>query len=394
MLTKLSKTVTGLLAAFALTVFFSATSRAADSSLTSLESGMSNLVYRLSRSIVTIETSWRVTPRSGATVSPEAVRRLLSTGVVYDSIGHILVAAPMVLGYDRIAVRLGRDPVDAELVAVDYHTNLALIRTVQPVGDPVRMSPKQSCAGHMVVALGNAYGLRAAPALGFCAGVRQDGLLQFSVPITSGAIGGGVFDMDGDLLGLITAAVGSENRIALAVPAFRLPEIATILMTGLDRHSGFLGVQSTEIEIVPPLEISAPARLASTGTPGIQVIDRGIVITRVVPGSPAARAGLALGDLLVSYNGKPVTSAVELAQIVQSSFPGSKGRLELVRQNHFLTVDITIGQKDLQSVLPMGNGDDFFDGTQSYSLADSLNQAILRLKEQLNQIESRVQQLQ
>lgn len=393
MLTSLFRTVTGLLAAISLTVFFSTTIAAADSSLTSLESGMSDLVYRLSRSIVSVETSWRMTPRNGTPGSPEAVRRLVSTGVVYDSIGHVIVAAPMVIGYDRIVVRVGRDPVPAELVAIDYHTNLALIRCAQPLGDPVRLSQKQSCAGHMVVALGNAYGLRAAPALGFCAGVRPDGLVQFSVPITSGAIGGGVFDMDGELLGVITAAVGSENRIALAVPAFRLPEVATILMSGRDRHSGFLGVQSTEIEIVPPLEISAPARLASAESSGLQIIDRGIVITKVVPGSPASRAGLALGDLIVSYNGKPVTSAAELAQIVQCSFPGSQGKLELVRQNHFLTVDVIVGQKDLASVVPIEE-EGFFDDIPGNSLADSLNQAILRLREQLNAIETRVQKLQ
>lgn len=394
MLTKFPKTVTGLLTATVLAVFFSATGFAADSSLTSLESGMSDLVYRLSRSIVTVETSFRVTPPSGTAAGPEAVRRLVSTGVVYDSVGHVIVAAPMVLGYDRIMVRLGRDPVEAELVAVDYHTNLALIRCTTPLGEPVRLSQKQSCAGHMVVALGNAYGLRAAPALGFCAGVRQDGLLQFSVPITSGAIGGGVFDMDGELLGLIAAAVGSENRIALAVPAFRLPEIATILLTGRDRHSGFLGVQSAEIEIVPPLEVSAPRGLTTAVSAGTQVIDRGVVITKVVPGSPAARAGLAMGDLLVSYNGKPVTSAAELAQIVQCSFPGTQGRLELVRQNHFLTVDITIGQKDLTSVLPMSDGEGYFDDTPGQTLVDSLSQAIIRLREQLNAIETRVQTLQ
>jgi S1-C subfamily serine protease len=389
-----SKTVTGLLAAAVLAVFFSGTGFAADSSLTTLESGMSDLVYRLSRSIVTVETSWRVTPRNGAAGGAEAVRRLVSTGVVYDTLGHVIVAAPMVLGNDRIVVRLGRDPVAAELVAVDYHTNLALIRCVSPVGDPVSLSQKQSCAGHMVVALGNAYGLRAAPALGFCAGVRQDGLLQFSVPITSGAVGGGVFNMDGELLGLITAAVGSENRIALAVPAFRLPDIATILMTGRDRHSGFLGVQSTEIEIVPPLEISAPVRLASSGSVGTKVIDRGVVITKIVPGSPAARAGLALGDLLVSYNGKPVTSAAELAQIVQCSFPGTQGRLELVRKNHFLVVEITIGQKDLASSVPMSGGESYFNDSPGNSLSDSLTQAIIQLREQLNAIETRVHQLQ
>lgn len=391
MLTTFLKTVTTLLCAAVLTVFFSAPIQAADSSLTNLESGMSELVYRLSRSIVTVESSCRVPAQPTAGKGDDMVRKLVSTGVIYDSVGHVLVSAPMVIGQEYIAVRIGNEAVRAEVVAIDYHTNTALLHCARPIGEPATLSAKQSCAGHMVVALGNAYGLRAAPALGFCAGARQDGLLQFSVPITSGAIGGGVFDMGGRLLGLIIGAVGSENRIALAVPAHRLPEIATLLLSGEDRHSGFLGVQSTEIEIVPPLEISSPNRFASIGQGQTSVIEHGMVVTKIVPRSPAAQAGLALGDLIIAYNGKPVSTATELAQIVQSSLPGSNGRIDVVRQNHVLSFDVTIGRKDISSTT--GSTRDVVENIAETSLVDSLTTELTRLRQQIDQIEARVERL-
>lgn len=383
-----------LLIAVVLTVFFSSSPvHAADSSLTNLESGMSDLVYRLSRSIVTIESSCRVPSPTSAANSDDMVRKLVSTGVIYDSLGHVLVSAPMVIGQEYIAVRIGNEAVRAEVVAIDYHTNLALLKCQRPIGEPVLLSGRQSCAGHMVVAIGNAYGLRAAPALGFCAGARHDGLLQFSVPITSGAIGGGVFDMRGNMLGLIISAVGSENRIALAVPAHRLPEIATMLMTGQDRHSGFLGVQSTEIEIVPPLEVTSPTQFASirNSNGASHTIDHGIVVTKVVPRSPAARAGLAMGDLIIAYNGKPVSTALELAQIVQCSLPGSTGKLDVVRKNQMLRIDVVVGRKDIENMLAAKP--DVVQTDDEGSLVDSLTSQLTRLKQQIDDIEMRVNSL-
>jgi len=173
MLTTVFKTVTGLLTAVFLTVFFSPPVQAADSSLTTLESGMSELVYRLSRSIVTVESSCRVPSETAGPKGDDMVRKLVSTGVIYDSVGHVLVSAPMVIGQEYIAVRIGKETVRADIVAIDYHTNTALLRCHRPIGEPVNLSQRQSCAGHMVVAIGNAYGLRAAPALGFCAGFAQ-----------------------------------------------------------------------------------------------------------------------------------------------------------------------------------------------------------------------------
>ncbi|MBD3401651.1 PDZ domain-containing protein [candidate division GN15 bacterium] len=384
------RTVRHLLTAASLAVFFSTAAPASDSSLFSLEAGMSDLVYRISRSIVTVEASASNARDNAVGGDRDVVRRLVSSGLVCDSSGHILVAAPMVAGRDRISVIFDGRPIPAELLGIDYHTNLALIRSIQPLGEPIDLSTKRACAGHMVVAMGNSYGLRAAPSLGFCAGVRVDGLMQFSVPISSGTIGGGVFDMTGQLLGVIIDGAGEDSRIALAVPGFQLPSIISYLETRGDRHAGFLGVQSADIEIIPPLEITTPQRLASAEQGDRMILERGVIVTAVLPKSPADNGGIVAGDLVIGFDDIHYSSAAELAQAVRCSRPGKVVTVEVIRQNRSITRAVQIGRKrlDQSSLADPGRRAETPDID-----VDSLTNAINTLKQQLESLESQVSSL-
>lgn len=391
MLTTSFWTVRRLLQAAILAVFFSTAPQASDSSLFTLEQGMSDLVFRMSRSVVTVEASSSMTPDQARLPGQDVVRRLVSTGLICDTAGSILVAAQMVAGHDRISVLLDGQVVPAELVGIDYHTNLALIRASRSLGSAVNLSNKRACAGHMVVAMGNSYGLRAAPSLGFCAGLRIDGLMQFSVPITSSSIGGGIFDMNGELVGIIVDGEGADSRIAVAVPAYQLPAIIDYLSLRGDRHAGFLGIQSADIEIIPPLEITTPVRLASTSAGGRMTIDRGIIVTSVVNNSPAANAGVRAGDLIVGYNDQPYRSAAELAQAVRCSRPGSVCAVELIRQNESITRLVQVGRKELDAT-SLADGA-LAPGQERDHEIDSLTDELARMKRQLETIESRLRVL-
>ena len=132
----------------------------------------------------------RLSGRTMEGTTGDAVENLVSSGLVFDTLGHILVAASSVVGQERIAVEIDNRQVSAKLVGVDYFTDMAVLRTPVRVGVPARLSNRQVCAGQMVMAMGNAYGLRASPAMGFCAGARPDGTLQFSIPITASSVEG------------------------------------------------------------------------------------------------------------------------------------------------------------------------------------------------------------
>jgi serine protease Do len=236
----------------------------------------------------------------------------------------------------------------------------------------------------MVVAIGNAYGVRSTPWLGFCAGVRDDGMMQFSVPTASGTIGGGVFDMSGELLAMVVGAVGDVGEVTVALPAYRIPEIVAHLLESGDRPSGFVGITSQEIEITPGIPIPYPTTLATAGERVAETVNRGIVVTAVVPGSPADRAGLQPGDLIFAFDDVAVNSAPGLASMVKQTAPGKKVTVELLRQHQYLALGLEIGTKRL---LPMTATGVPLHNRETIEI-DSLRRVIDHLKQEISRVEN------
>ncbi len=376
-----------------LAVFFAGSSRAADSSLTSLESSLSELIYDISRSVVTVETSRSVPGDMLEGAADEAVHRLISSGTIIDSAGHILVAASTVAGYDRIIVNFQDQHLPARLIGIDYHTGLALLAVDRPIGEPARFTDRHACIGQMVVAIGNAYGLQACPTLGFCAGSRPDGSMQFSAAITPGTIGGGVFDLSGLLLGIVIGGLGHGQlfETGLAVPAHQLPSTVYELLTGGDRVAGYIGITTADIEISPGIELEADYQLASSGSRRQMIVDRGTIITQVMDRSPAALSGLRKGDLLFSMDKTPIRSAFDLIDRVRLCPPGGTIELGFIRHRRAYYVRLNVGQRELATV------GDFAVGQQVGS-RDSLNRdelylEVQRLKRSMLQIEKKLKRL-
>ncbi len=163
-----------------LAVFFSNITAAADSSLVNLQQQMGELIFRMSRSIVTVETVQRVYTGQIASGGGEAVEKAVSTGIICNAQGYVLVAAEMVSGHEQIAVIFDEEVYPAKLVSIDYYTGLALLSTGRMFGQPVSCAPTQTCAGQMVLSMGHAFGLRASPSFGFCSGSRPNGNQQFA----------------------------------------------------------------------------------------------------------------------------------------------------------------------------------------------------------------------
>ena len=371
-------------------VFFSGAAFGADTSLFRLESGLNELIYELSRSVVTVESSTPVSSKTFPGQADEAVESLISSGIVYDLLGHILVAAPAVAARERIVVRFGDEVIPARLRGVDHRTGLAVIHVNRRIGVPVSFSSRDGCAGQMVIAMGNSYGVRACPSLGFCAGFRPDGTIQFSSPITSGTVGGGLFDLSGNLVGVITGGLGSERRLeaGLAVPAHQIPDIVRHLLIQGDRPVGYIGIATADIEITPAIRLNPTSMLANAGMATRPLIDRGVMVTAVVPSSPAARAGLRKGDLLVSMNDSPLRSALDLRNRVRRTFPGTVVQLGFIRNDTPYRVRLEIGQRRFDSsqaffAPPAGQGPGRLSEDSLRSEIESLKKALRRLERQL-----------
>jgi len=337
-----------------LAVFFSSSCNASDGPLFSLEQNLTDLIFDLSRSVVTVEASQRVPAVELSGSSEEVMRSAVSSGIICDSSGHILVVAGTVVGRDRILVSFDSHSVPAVVVAIDNQSGLALLKsTAHCGGRPVDFSEVRTCAGRMIVAIGNAYGVRSSPSLGFCAGLRDDGLMQFSVQTISGSVGGGVFDLSGQLVGIMTGGLGAQNEATLAVPAYRIPEIIAHLLTQGDRHSGYVGVSSREIEISPPIRINKANHLINAGSKSPVIVKRGILVTSVVPRSPAMRAGIRVGDLIFSVDGVAVNSATGLASYVHQSQPGRIMTIELLRQDRSFSLELQVGHRAIDPIYDM-----------------------------------------
>jgi serine protease Do len=366
-----------------LAVFFSSVTLAGDIPLSSLENGMTELVYNLSRSVVSVECSRTVAAPSVGGSQGEVLRNVVSSGVVLDSEGTIVVAADLVAGQDRIMVDFDDQQMPARLVAVDYTNDLAIIRALKPVGEPAHSSDRQVCAGQMVVVVGNAYGMRASPTIGFCAGMRADGTLQFTAPITSGAIGGGVFDLAGRLIGVVVGTIGQGDRLAVAIPAYQLAGTVEYLTRHGDRLAGYIGVSTVDIEITPEIGSMSPASMAA----GHGGTDHGVVVSYVVPGSPAFLSGVAKGDVILAFNNNPVSSAAELSRYVRLTSPGSAVGLQFVRRNSFFDIRLQVGRKQYVRPTRYSESDPSDDAGIS---PDSLTRVLDFLKQEVTRLERRL----
>ncbi|HWR83642.1 MAG TPA: S1C family serine protease [Candidatus Deferrimicrobium sp.] len=394
MLTTCLKAASRITLVFFAAAIFSRHTQGADTPLSHLEQELSNLIYTLTQSVVTVESSAPVSIGAPSDWGEDAVQNLVSSGVIYDLDGHILVAAPAVVGREMVMVRIGEQVLPAQVLGVDYQSGLAVIRVSQQIGRPAVLDERVTCAGEMVIVMGNAYGMQACPSLGFCAGMRPDGTVQVSAPISSGSIGGGVFDLSGHLLGLITGGIGIESRpeAGFAVPAREIPLIVEHLVREGDRPVGYIGLSSADIEISPGIRMAAPATLASSDSETPQVITRGIMVTDVVPASPAARAGLRMGDVLLSIDGAPLQSVIDLRNRVRQTNPGTVIEVSFLRDNARYRLPVTVGQlQPNQTAESAAHLNEFGMRAPADRRDDSLRGEIASLKKLLFQLERQLQ---
>ncbi|MDD3731237.1 MAG: S1C family serine protease [candidate division Zixibacteria bacterium] len=388
MLTFINKTVRKHLGLFFMAVFFSSSASAADSSLNSLERGLNELIYNLSRSVVTVEATRRVSVPSFGNTPRETLQRLVSSGIICDTAGHILTAAPMVVDHEKIMVNINNRLYPARIMGIDYYYDLALLQTQPGLGQPVAFADNFVCAGQMIITIGNSYGLQVSPSMGFCAGLREDGNVQTTVPVGSGGIGGGIFDLSGNFLGMVIGQVGQDNQLALAVPSCKILPVIEYLEKNGDRQAGFVGIATAEIEIYPEVEISGSNVL--TGSQG-RMLTSGTIITSVLPMSPAARAGLRVGDLVLSFKNRPVTSPSLLADEVRRCQPGQVVNMEIMRQNVIYSVQLQVSRKNIsQFTARLAESPTSPDEGRT---ADSLTRILNSLKKEIFELEKRLNQL-
>jgi serine protease Do len=264
----------------------------------------------------------------------------LGSGVIISSDGLILTNHHVVERATEIKVRLDTNKeYDAKLVGSDPKTDLALIR-VKPDKDfpkPARLGNSDTTrVGSEVMAVGNPYGLGNTVTSGIVSAKGRiigagpyDNFLQTDAAINPGNSGGPLFNMKGEVIGINTAIVAQAQGIGFAIPINLAVELLPQLKKGKVIR-GWLGVM---IQDLTP-DLADSLGLKDT---------KGVLVSDVIKGAPADKAGLKRGDVIVQVNGKGVAEAHSLSRMIAAIKPGSEVDVSVIRNGGHKTIPVTLG---------------------------------------------------
>lgn len=270
-------------------------------------------------------------------------QRSLGSGFLIDQDGHIVTNNHVIEDADQIKVILSDDKeFDAELIGRDPKTDLALIRiegakTLKPIefGNSDRLK-----VGTWVVAIGSPFGLEQTVTAGIVSAKGRiigsgpyDDFIQTDASINPGNSGGPLLNMDGEVVGINTAIIASGQGIGFAIPINLAKGIIDQLKEKGEVTRGWLGVgiQDLTPELADYYDLKA---------------EKGVLVTQVFEGDPADNAGIKVNDIILSVDGKRVSTGRELSAMIASTPVGHKTTLDLVRDGREKTLTVTLAKRD------------------------------------------------
>ncbi|WP_137179757.1 trypsin-like peptidase domain-containing protein [Roseomonas sp. AR75] len=270
------------------------------------------------------------------------------SGFILDPAGLLVTANHVIGNASRVVVSLqdGQEYI-ARVVGSDELTDLALLRVDAraPLPSVGWGSSGAMRVGQWVLAAGNPFGLGGTVTSGILSARGRDigagpydDFLQTDAPINPGNSGGPLFNLAGEVIGINTAIYspsGASAGIGFAVPSDLARPIVEQLRSGGRVERGWLGVA------VQDIAGEEPGRRRPTG--------RGVLITGIERGSPAARAGLRQGDQVVAINGERIETSRALVRNVAALPPGQTVQLSILRDGRPTEVPVQIGRRPAAS---------------------------------------------
>jgi serine protease Do len=251
------------------------------------------------------------------------------SGVIIGRDGYILTNNHVVEGAKEVTVTLAdKQEYKARVVGRDSRTDLAVLKidareplTVATMGDSDRLR-----VGDWVLAIGNPFGLSNTVTSGIVSAKGRiigagpyDDFIQTDAPINPGNSGGPLFNMNGEVVGINTAILSSGQGIGFAIPVNEVKPLVPQMISKGGVIRGYLGVS---IQPITP-ELAKAMKLESS---------KGALVADVVPGSPADKAGVHQGDVIVAFNNKAIEEPRDLSAMVASTPVGQEASVTLVRE--------------------------------------------------------------
>ena len=317
-----------------------------------------DIAERLNPAVVNIDATYRGTapprrrfglqlpdgPERPLERDREGPRRGAATGFLIDADGHILTNQHVIDTADRLTVRLsdGRS-FRAERVGSDPETDIAVLKVASdvplpfaPLGDSDRLR-----VGEWVVAIGNPLAYEHTVTVGIVSFIGRklfdtslDRYIQTDAAINLGNSGGPLINTRGEVVGINSALSSRASSIGFAIPINQATLILPQLLEKGRVSRGYIGIGLRDVDA--DLQRSLQLRTAS-----------GALVQDVSAGSPGARAGIRIYDLIVAVDGRPVSGDEQLIQMIARLQPGTLARLHVLRDDRALTIPVKLAERPL-----------------------------------------------
>jgi serine protease Do len=291
---------------------------------------------------------FRFTPRPDAQPAQG-----LGSGFFISADGYLLTNAHVVGDAKKVKVKLtDRREFEGRIVGLDKATDVALLK-VDATGLPFVTlgNPKDLKVGEWVVAIGSPYGFENTVTAGIVSAKGRSlpddtyvPFIQTDVAVNPGNSGGPLFNLKGEAIGInsqIYSRSGGYQGLSFAVPIDLAQNVVAQLKATGHVARGWLGVsiQAVNHDLARSFGMDKP---------------RGALVSSVAENGPAKASGLKAGDVIVSFDGKPIDSASELPLAVGAMAPGTNAKLEVIRDGKPKTLELKVGKLPSEEKVQLG----------------------------------------
>ena len=266
----------------------------------------------------------------------------LGSGFIINKNGTVITNNHVINNAEDIVVRIGDKDYKAEIIGADPYADIAVLKiNSKDIFKPVKFGDSDKArVGDWVVAIGNPFGLGGTVTSGIVSArnrdinlTRYDDFIQTDASINQGNSGGPLFNLAGDVIGVNTAILGQGGSIGIgfAIPANAASDVINQLIKYGETRRGWLGVRIQEVT----KEIAEVEGLKTT---------QGALIASVGEKSPADKAGLKAGDIILKFDGKKIETMRTLPKLVSRTDVGKSVKLEIWRDKKIIIKKLKLGR--------------------------------------------------
>jgi serine protease Do len=290
--------------------------------LKSISEATTALIQKLAKSVVSVNT-----------------RMSHGTGIVLNRQGYIVTCNHVLAGCNTVRIGQGEETYQAKVVGFDPYNDIALLKAEKGDFTPIELGDSTKLStGQFVLALANPFNRQQPTAttgiitnpdatLRQMRGTAMENVIATDAKLNPGFSGSPLIDATGKMIGMNVAYVWSRG---IAIPTNKIKNVADRLMNGGKIKRAYLGIVSNTVAI--PQELADEVDINQ---------DTGVMVFSVERGSPAKRAGLTMGDVIIAFNGKPVTDFYDLPRILADDIIGKETEISILREEKLMTLTIT-----------------------------------------------------